>query len=231
MSEPRVYRQLRFETPAGATELLLVRHGESKAAVEGESFGHVDGHGDPPLSALGHDQAERLAGRLGHEHIDAIYVTTLCRTAQTAAPLAARLGLEPKVERDLREVFLGEWEGGVFRQKVTERDPVALEMAELQAWEVIPGAEPSVSFSARVRAGIVRIASTHPDDRVVVVAHGGTIGEILRQATGCQPWAMVGSDNASISHLVVHGDRWVLRRFNDTAHLDDGLRIHPAPLT
>ena len=47
-----------------------------------------------------------------HEPIDAIYVTTLRRTHETAAPLAARLGITPIEEPDLREVFLGEWEGG-----------------------------------------------------------------------------------------------------------------------
>ena len=32
-------------------------------------------------------------------------------------------------------------------------------------------------------------------------------------------FTFVGSDNAGISHLVVTGDRWIIRRFNDTAHL------------
>ena len=58
-----------------------------------------------------------------------------------------------------------------------------------------------------------------PTGECVVVAHGGTIGEALAQATGSRPWAFVGADNGSISRLVVLGDRWVLRGFNDTRHL------------
>src|SRR5688572_7620320 len=112
------YRQPRFAPPPGATELILVRHGESAPARLDTPFRLVDGHGDPELAPEGRAQAERVGERLAREHIDAIYVTSLCRTAQTAAPLASRLGLEPVVERDLREVFLGDWEGGVFRQKV-----------------------------------------------------------------------------------------------------------------
>lgn len=211
--------------------MVLVRHGESEAAVEGEEFELADGHGDPPLSSDGRAQAELVGQRLAGERVDAIYVTTLRRTAETAAPLAGRIGIEPTVEADLREVFLGDWEGGTFRQKIADGDPIAVRMYEEQRWDVIPGAEPSATFAARVRAGVERIASAHPDQRVVVVAHGGTIGEILAQASGSRPWAFIGSDNASVSHLVVHGDRWIVRRFNDTTHLEAELTIEAEPLT
>ena len=93
------YRQARFRRPPGATELLLIRHGESQAAYPDKPFPLVDGHADPELAEEGREQAERLAERLGRTRIDAIYVTTLRRTAQTAAPLAARLGLAPRSSR------------------------------------------------------------------------------------------------------------------------------------
>jgi probable phosphoglycerate mutase len=64
----------------------------------------------------------------------------------------------------------------------------------------------------------------------VVVTHGGTIGEVLAQASSSEPWAFVGADNASISHLVVTGQHWVIRRFNDTTHLDPRLTVQAAPL-
>jgi probable phosphoglycerate mutase len=231
MSSPKVFRQIRFEAPPGATELLLVRHGESEAVVAGEPMPMCEGHGDPPLSSLGREQAELVGARLAHESIDAIYITTLQRTAQTAAPLATRLSLEPRVERDLREVYLGEWESGLFRQKVMERDPIAVRMAEEQRWDVIPGAEPADAFAARVRGSIERIAAAHPDQRVVIVAHGGTIGEILHLASGCQPFAMSGADNGSISHLVVTPQRWIVRRYNDATHLDERFSVAPSPLS
>jgi len=229
-SSPRVFRQFRYQPPPGATELVLVRHGESEAHVEGQGFALVDGHGDPPLSTDGRAQAEQVGDRLVNERVDAIYVTSLRRTAETAQPLADRLGITPAVERDLREVFLGEWEGGAFRQKVIDQDPIAVRMFAEQRWDVIPGAEPSDQFAARVRAAIERIAAAHPDQRVVVVSHGGTIGEILRQASSSEPWAFVGADNASISHVVINADgRWLVRRFNDTSHLDHELTVAAEP--
>jgi len=212
--------------------VLLVRHGESAAAIPGESFPTVDGHGDPELHPEGRLQAERVADRLGDEPIDAIYVTTLRRTVETATPLATRRGIELQVEPDLREVFLGEWEGGtVFRTKILERDPIAVRMMEEQRWDVIPGAEPADAFAARVRGAITRIAERHRDQTVVVVSHGGVIGQIFADAAGSRPFAFGGADNASISQLVVHDARWIVRRFNDTAHLTSQLSTAAEPLT
>ena len=76
-----------------------------------------------PSCTDGERQAELLADRLEREQIDAIYVTTLRRTHETAAPLARRLGITPVEEPDLREVFLGEWEGGLFRRRRSTEDP------------------------------------------------------------------------------------------------------------
>ncbi len=200
-----------------------------------EPFPLAGGHGDPPLHEHGHAQAELVAARLRDEPIDAIYVTTLQRTHQTAAPLAAALGMTPIIEPDLREVFLGEWEGGLLRVKAAARDPLFDRILAEQRWEVIPGAEPAAAFEQRVLAGLRRIAGAHPDQVVAAVVHGGVIGQILASASGSRPFAFSGADNGSISEIVVgppppkvvraanpetsHHELLVVRRFNDTAHL------------
>lgn len=225
------FRQVRFRRPPGATDILLIRHGESEAARPDAPFPLVDGLGDPELHPDGRAQAEAVAERLAGEDIAAIYVTTLQRTVQTAGPLAGRLGIRPVVEADLREVFLGEWEGGMFRKHVAEGHPAAIRMMAEQRWDAIPGAEPSDDFAARVGAAITRIAERHPDQCVVAVTHGGVIGQVLASATGARPFAFVGADNASISHLVVTGGRWIVRRYNDSAHLHPGFSSAAEPLT
>lgn len=219
---PQEHRQARFRPPAGSASILLVRHGESAPARDDRPFELVDGHGDPQLHPEGREQAERVAERLADEPIRAIYVTNLRRTAETAAPLAARLGIGPVVEADLREVHLGEWEGGAYRRHLAEGHPVARRVFAEERWDVIPGAEARSVFDGRVRVALGRIAERHPDEAVAVFTHGGVIASLLAQATGSRPFAFVGADNASISLLVVGGGRWTLRGFNDTGHLGWG---------
>jgi 2,3-bisphosphoglycerate-dependent phosphoglycerate mutase len=214
------YRQIRYSSPAGSTEILLVRHGESEAADPDRPFPLVDGRGDPELSSLGREQAVLVADRLHATRVDAIYATTLRRTVETADPLARRLGLAPEVEPELVEVRLGEWEGGVYRQRILEAHPLARQLLEQERWDVIPGAESNASVAARVRSAIGRIAELHPGGRVVCFAHGGTIGAALSIATGSRPFAFIGSDNGAISTVVVVGSRWLVRGFNDRSHLE-----------
>jgi probable phosphoglycerate mutase len=216
---PEGIRQHRFTAPPGATTVLVVRHGESAAEVPGRPFALRDGHGDPELHAVGVRQAELLADRLQHERIDAIYVTTLRRTHETAAPLAARLGITPIEEPDLREVFLGDWEGGIFRSRAIDNDPIFQEIFRQERWDVIPGAEPHEDFDARVWRGFQRIVTAHPDQQVMLVAHGGVIGHLLHRVTDSRRFAFSVADNASISEVVAGPDRILLRRYNDVSHL------------
>ncbi len=215
----REYRQHVDQPPKGAVDLLLIRHGESQAARPGEPFPMKDGHGDPALHEQGHAQAHAVGERLKSAPLAALYVTTLQRTHQTAAPLAAHLGLKPIIEADLREVSLGDWDDGLYRIKVAEGDPAIKRADEKQEWGEIPGAETTAVLHARVRAGLLRIAAAHPDQLVAAVVHGGVIGAALSLASGSAPFAFNGAANCSISRLVIHGDRMAVRGFNDVTHL------------
>ncbi len=212
-------RQHRFSPAEGACDILLIRHGETQAAKRGEMFPMVDGQGDPSLRPEGHAQASAVAQRLKPEAIDAIYVTTMQRTHQTAAPLAEVLGITPKIEADLREVFLGDWDGGEYRFRAAEDDPAFLRARDRQEWGEIPGAETTAQLHARVLRGLKRIAAAHPDQLVAVVVHGGVIGAALAQVTQAQPFAFNGANNGSISRIVIGPEGMVLRGFNDVSHL------------
>jgi probable phosphoglycerate mutase len=67
--------------------------------------------------------------------------------------------------------------------------------------------------------GFQRIVEAHADQRVMVVAHGGVIGQLLHAITGSRRFAFSSADNASISEIVAHPERVVLRRYNDVSHL------------
>lgn len=225
------YRQPRFTPPPGATEVLLVRHGESRAATAANPFPLLDGHGDPELHPNGHAQAQLVAERLRHEKLAALYVSNLRRTAETAAPLAAYLGLTPTIDADLREVCLGDWEGGLFRVKAHEQDPVYLRMQAEESFAVIPNGESNAALSARLRGSLERMRQAHPEARIAAFVHGGVIANILHLATGSRPFAFTGAANGSISHIVLQEDRITVRSFNDYAHLADTIVPGDSQLT
>jgi probable phosphoglycerate mutase len=220
----REYHQRAFALAPDATELVLVRHGSSAAARPGERHEMLEGHGNPPLAEAGHAQAAAVAERLGGEGFAALYVTPLQRTAQTAAPLAAATGLEPEVVPDLVEVSLGDWEGGEFRIRAQEGDPLVARALAEERWDVLPGAEPPEQIEERVRRGIATLVErTGAGRRCIAVLHGGVIGEICRLATSSRPFAFIRADNCSITRVVVWQDPgfpWMLRSFNDTTHLE-----------
>ncbi|MEC7259825.1 MAG: histidine phosphatase family protein [Pseudomonadota bacterium] len=216
----REYHQSDYAPPEGAADLLLIRHGRTEAARDGESFPMVDGHGDPALHPVGEDQAVSVGNRFKNDtDLAAIYVTNLRRTHQTEAPLAAHLGLTPIVERDLREIRLGDWDGGAYRRMAAEGAPEFKRAVERQEWGEIPNAETTAELHARVRAGLLRIAAAHPGERVAVFVHGGVIGAAMAIASGAQAFHFNGADNGSVSRLVVLGESMRIKGFNDISHL------------
>jgi probable phosphoglycerate mutase len=217
----RHYPQEDYSRPAGSIEIVLVRHGASEAAVEGRPFELLEGQADPALSQAGERQARAVAAHLASEPLGRLFVTPLRRTAQTAAPLAAATGLQPVCVPELREIHLGELDGGAFRIAVQRGDPRVAEVFARQRWDIIPGAESMESFAQRTSAGIERILDgLQPGDTVAAIVHGGVIGELCRQCSDSRPFAFVHADNGSLTRIVVlpDGRRWV-RTFNESAHL------------
>jgi probable phosphoglycerate mutase len=216
---PQQFAQQRWQRTPDATEVILLRHGASQPFVPGQSFPLVDGQGDPPLSPVGVTQAQSSADRLRNEPITALYATNMQRTQQTVAPLAAALGQEVAIEKDLREIGLGEWEGGLLRQKAAENDPTFQRMMLEQRWDVIPGAESNEEFGSRCMNALNRIVERHPGELVLCTVHGGVIGSVLAQIALSRPFAFGGADNCSISQIVQSEGEWLIRRFNDSSHL------------
>jgi probable phosphoglycerate mutase len=214
------YPQHRFVVPKGAVDVLFIRHGETIPARPNVSFPMKDGHGDPPLHERGEAQAVAVGAALKNQRFDALYVTSLQRTHQTLAPLAAHLGMTPIEEPDLREICLGDWDGGLYRIKAAE-EAIEFQRARAeQEWGHIPGAETTAQLHERVERGMRRLLENHADQRLAFCVHGGVIGAIMSIATGCQPFAMIGAANGSFHRVVLTKDRFIVRSFNDCNHLE-----------
>ncbi|MDN3460709.1 histidine phosphatase family protein [Rhodococcus sp. APC 3903] len=212
--------QAPFTVPEGAIEIILIRHGSSCAAT---GMPQIDGHANPPLSRLGIEQAAAVAHRLralDPERTD-LFVTSLQRTAQTAEPTADALGAVPTVIADLREVCLGDYEGEEYEKRRQADDMLLMRVFEKERWDLLPGAEDTDAFRARVRRGLATTLNTVPaGSTAVAFVHGGVVAEICRWITGSRPFAFVDVENGSITRIVHHADRsFRLRTFNDTSHL------------
>jgi 2,3-bisphosphoglycerate-dependent phosphoglycerate mutase len=210
--------QRALTAPEGAQEVLLVRHG---ACDPPAPDGLIGGRSDPSLNERGRVEAAAAAERLAGERVGAVFTTPLRRTAETAAPIVERHGLEPLVLPELVEVYLGEWEGHGIHDRGSRGDPELTRVLSEQRWDLIPGAEPGDVFAERVRAGIERVADAAPDGAVsVAVTHSAVIAEFCRQITGSEPFAFLHNTNGSLTRLFRMPDRrWVLISFNETAHL------------
>lgn len=163
------------------TRLLLVRHAES----EWNASRRWQGQADPPLSPRGREEAASAAAGVSGE-VEAVVTSDLIRARETGELVAEALGVGPvSVDADLREIDVGAW-SGLRIDEVEARYP-----DELAAWRAgtavsAPGGEHRDAFGERLRAALMRTATAHPQGRVLVVTHGGSIGRLEREV-GCYP--------------------------------------------
>jgi broad specificity phosphatase PhoE len=160
--------------------LILVRHGQTPANVDGILESTVPG---PGLTALGHDQAEALVEALADEKIDAIFVSSMIRTHLTAAPLVAARGLEPAVRDGLREIAAGDVEGKTDEASVHQYVHTLLEWCAGELDVRMPGAETGREVIDRFDQ-VVDEAEALGVDSVVLVSHGAMIRAWCAARTG-----------------------------------------------
>ncbi|MFF5773964.1 bifunctional RNase H/acid phosphatase [Streptomyces californicus] len=201
--------------------LVLLRHGETALTPQKRFSG--SGGTDPELSAIGRDQAERAAAHFAAlGTVQEIVSSPLRRCRETAAAVAARLGLDVHVDEGLRETDFGVWEGLTFGE-VRERHG-----DDLTAWLASPDAAPTgggesfAEVAERVAAARDRIVARYAGRTVLLVTHVTPIKTLVRLALGAPPEALFRMElsAASISAVAYYGDgNASVRLLNDTSHL------------
>ena len=199
-------------------QITLVRHAQPEWVKNGLS---VD---NPPLTALGREQAERLGERLAAERFDELHVSPLVRARETVAPLLARTGRAESFEPWLEEIRNPIWHGTPAEKAAAayreERNRPALER-----WDGLHGGEPVRDFIARIRAGaeeflarrgIVRVDHdlpiwqvAEPGRSIGWVAHAGTNSVVICLLLGLNPtpweWERFVLAHASVTRLEALG--------------------------
>ncbi|PKV85479.1 bifunctional RNase H/acid phosphatase [Streptomyces sp. TLI_146] len=203
------------------TTFVLLRHGETALTPEKRFSG--SGGTDPELSAAGRRQADQVAAALAARGtIQAVVSSPLRRCRETAAAVAARLGLDVRVEDGLRETDFGAWEGLTFAE-VRERYG-----ADLDAWLASPKAAPTgggesfATVSRRVSATRDRLLTAYEGRTVLLVTHVTPVKTLVRLALGAPPESLFRMElsAASLSAVAYYGDgNASVRLLNDTGHL------------
>jgi broad specificity phosphatase PhoE len=177
---------------------------------------------DVALSDRGRAQARALGRALRAYRPAVAYVSPLTRARATAELALADRPVEIRPLEELREMSLGEWEGRLSEEiRARDGDPYgAWIRAPLDCPP--PGSEPLPSVRRRVLGALERVRTVHhPDEDVLVIAHGGVISVFACHVLGCSLNALwrLRVDNASLT--VVKPPRIV--SLNDTRHLVDDL--------
>lgn len=199
------------------TRLIVVRHGQTVWNLERK----YQGHSDIALTDKGLRQAEAVGARLADEKIDAVYASDLSRAFKTAECIAARHNLTVRVVPALREIKFGDWEGLTYEQ-ISAQWPGLLGKLWTTPDELqIPGGESFQQLKERAYAAIEKIVAAHPDQTVVVVAHGGTIGTILCAMLDIHlnhVWN-IRQDNTAVNIIEYYEGRPTITLLNCVRHL------------
>jgi broad specificity phosphatase PhoE len=186
--------------------LILVRHGQTSSNVGGLLDTDAPG---ADLTELGRRQAEALPAALAEEPVEALWASTLVRTQQTAAPLAAARGLDVVVRDGVREVAAGHLE------MRGDHASVRAYLEGIFAWHDggldsrIPGGETGAEFYGRFDGVVAEIAASGVNG-AVVVSHGAAI----------RAWVAARTDNVSVDFVAANplGNTGAVVLEGDPAH-------------
>jgi alpha-ribazole phosphatase len=209
-------------------DFILVRHGES--VWNGER--RIQGSLDPELSPRGRRQTDLLVAHLGAHlspAVTAVYTSPLRRAAQTAEQIAGAYHLPLIRDPDLRELFLGVWEGKTVAEIQAAFPGLYEEWLEDPLAFPAPGGEDLRAFGCRVVGAIQRMQRDHPAADLLVVSHGGVIKALLCFALGLDIRHLfrLRQDNTAVSRLQLDGPSRRVLLLNDTCHLNGGGGVAP----
>ncbi len=161
-------------------DLLIVRHAlPQRVEVEGRAA-------DPGLAPLGHRQAQAVADWLAPEGIDAVYTSPMTRARETAAAIAATVGLDATVEDGVAEYDRDSEAYIPIEELKAEGDPRWTEMLA-GGYFSEEGVDP-IEFQSGVVGAMDRIIDANPSRTAVVVCHGGVMNAYVGHVLGIEQY-------------------------------------------
>ena len=209
------------------TTIYFVRHGEAVGNIKFT----FQGVADNPLTEQGIKQCRLLALRLRDTHLDCIYCSPLCRAWDTGKFINEFHHVTLVPDPAFIEVCGGAMEDTDMLD-LHDNFPEYMDAWDNRPWEFVgPLMEDgNAAAFARIERGIRRIVRSHPDQTVLIAAHGGVMRMFNCIAAGLDIThlnEMGWGDNTCLScaEFGLEGDRLVSKAVmrNDTSHVDPSM--------
>ena len=199
------------------TEIILIRHGET----EWNSQKRMQGHSNSDLSEVGRGQIQALGELMKNVSFDHIYSSDSLRTRQTAEAITQYSGHTLQFDQRIREKNLGVFEG-LTSTEAKERHPEIYRLFKTAgANYVIDEGESTQQLLERALEFIEEIRLRHPQERVVMVTHGGVVRVLMKHALGLSidaPTRFI-IKNTGIFGLIWN-ENWLVTRMGGVSHLE-----------
>jgi len=199
------------------TEIILIRHGET----EWNSQQRMQGHSNSDLSSVGQAQIQALGQWMKIVPFDHIYSSDSLRAKQTAEAITQFSGHELKIDLRLREKNLGVFEG-LTSEEARERHPEVFRLFKTAGSKyVIDEGESTQQLQDRALEIVDEIRIKHPEERVLLVTHGGFIRVVMKHSLGLSletPTRFL-IRNTGVFRLVWE-DKWIVSQMGGVSHLE-----------
>jgi len=198
------------------TEIILIRHGET----EWNSQKRMQGHSNSDLSEVGMGQIQALGELMKNVSFDHIYSSDSLRTRQTAEAITQYSGHTLQFDQRIREKNLGVFEG-LTSTEAKELHPEIYRLFKTAgANYVIDEGESTQQLLERALEFIEEIRRRHPQERVVMVTHGGVVRVLMKHALGLSidaPTRFI-IKNTGIFGLIWN-ENWLVTQMGGVSHL------------
>ena len=199
------------------TEIILIRHGET----EWNSQQRMQGHSNSDLSSVGQAQIQALGQWMKNVPFDLIYSSDSLRAKQTAEAITQFSGHELQFDQRLREKNFGVFEG-LTSEEARERHPEVFRLFKTAGSKyVIDEGESTQQLQDRALEIVNEIRIKHPEERVLLVTHGGFIRVVMKHSLGLSletPTRFL-IRNTGVFRLVWE-DKWLVSQMGGVSHLE-----------
>ena len=199
------------------TEIILIRHGETVW----NSQQRMQGHSNSDLSSVGQAQIQALGQWMKIVPFDHIYSSDSLRAKQTAEAITQFSGHELKIDLRLREKNLGVFEG-LTSEEARERHPEVFRLFKTAGSKyVIDEGESTQQLQDRALEIVDEIRIKHPEERVLLVTHGGFIRVVMKHSLGLslETPTLFLIRNTGVFRLVWE-DKWIVSQMGGVSHLE-----------